>query len=88
MKYSFDTFIVKGRALEEYECQIASLVEFLSRSSGLKIETIVCDFIKDELGNAFFTQCKGFTIAPEQVNFYALGLQRHTKVEEMKAIEK
>ena len=61
-RHSFDRFEVKGVALREFEDQIASLVTYLHRSYGVKFESIVCDFNKDELGNVFMTNCKGFKV--------------------------
>lgn len=43
--------------------QISILVEYLSWSYGVKFEMLVCDFIKDEIGNSFFTNCKSFRLA-------------------------
>ena len=49
-EYSFDSHVMKGRALNELEEYAALLVTFICRSYGLKMQKSVFDFIKDEQG--------------------------------------
>lgn len=51
---SFTVYKIKGKAIKELEFYAQNLCTFLERSYPVKIETIVCDFTKDELGNLFF----------------------------------
>lgn len=82
--HSFDCFTVTGKALNEYEDQIASLVTYLSRSYGIKFESLVCDFVKDELGNAFFTNLKGFKLA-DAVMYKEVASLDHYQADEREA---
>ena len=60
-KNSFTVYEMRGN-LRIYETQIASLCTYLSRSWGYKFEELVCDFVTDEFGNAFFVNCKSFKL--------------------------
>ena len=45
---------MNGKAISEFEYYANNLCVFLERSYRVKIEEIVVDFTKDELGNIFF----------------------------------
>lgn len=60
------------------------------RSYAVKIETIVCDFTKDELGNFFFSNVKCFKLVYAQIfsEIAAMSEQekaaRHLEIKERK----
>ena len=60
---SFDYFPMKGKVLEPYEDYTASLVNFLFKSYGIRIEMIAVDFIKDERDMIYFVDVNGFKVA-------------------------
>ena len=61
-EFSFEHFVMKGKALADMERQAQSLTEFITKSYGIRFEVIALDFVKDEFGESFFVGCNGFTI--------------------------
>jgi hypothetical protein len=59
---SFVVYNINGKAIVEFEQQAKNLSVFLERSYRIKITEIVCDFVKDELGNSFLINVKSFKL--------------------------
>ena len=59
---SFTVYNISGKTIKDFETYAYNLCIFLERSYSIKIERIVWDFVKDELGNIFFVNVKSFRL--------------------------
>ena len=65
---SFDIFKLQGSAIRELERHAESLVDYLGRGYGFRIEEIHLDFLKDEEGVLWLSGCRGFRLDPVSVS--------------------
>lgn len=64
---SYIVYNINGKTIRDYEFYSHNLCTFLERSYNIKIEKMVLDFAKDELGNIFFLTVKSFELVDTKV---------------------
>lgn len=64
---SFEIFKMSGAAIREVEGQAKTIVDYLNRGYGVRIDRIDLDFLKDETGKLWLCGCRGFVLDPTSV---------------------
>ena len=64
---SFEIFKMTGTAIREVEAQAKTIVDYLNRGYGVRIDRIDLDFLKDETGKLWLCGCRGFVLDPTSV---------------------
>lgn len=75
-----NSFIVEkivGKALEEYEYCMQSLIDFILKGMNIRIKYIVADFIKDSKGNLWLVDLKSFRVPKEKYHLFCLGNEKN-----------
>ena len=65
-KNSFSIYKISGKTIKPFSAYAYNLCQFIERSHAVKIENMVVDFTKDELGNIFFLNVKSFKLVHAQ----------------------
>ena len=63
---SFTIYKINGKTIKAFSAYAYNLCQFIEISHGVKIENMVVDFTKDELGNIFFLNVKSFKLVHAQ----------------------